>query len=143
MSQYKVAAIPVTLIEALWDRLVPHLERVVAIVEDEINIDKVKEHAMNGDVLLVTICKGPDIIAVLTMDVRVFDTGIKALYLPMIGGDEMYEWADQFLTVAKAIAKDFGCTQLRGMAARKGWTRFVKERGWQESYMVIKCELEQ
>lgn len=138
---YKLAAIPQTLVEPIWAQLEPHIARVVSIVDEETTIEVVKEKAISGDVLLLSVCKGTDIIAVLTMDIRDFDTGMKALYIPMLAGDEFFEWFDQAFTVVKAIAKDFGCSQIRA-AGRRGWTKALKPHGWEEQYTIIKYDVE-
>lgn len=53
----------------------------------------------------------------------------------------MNEWMDRFLDIVKAIAKDFNCTELRGIAARKGWMRKLKPLGWSEVSTIIKCDV--
>lgn len=138
---YQIAAIPANLVNIMWDRVKPHIDRVVAIAPDEIDSEIVKQRALVGDLLIVTISKCADIVAALVLEVREFDTGIKALYIPVVGGDELSEWMDQFLDVAHAIAKDFECTQLRGIAARKGWLKVLQTKGWEEVCTIIKCEV--
>jgi hypothetical protein len=139
---YIVAAVPVTLLDVLWDDIKPHIDRVVALAEDEISTQSMYERAKNGEILVIIICRDTDIVAALTLEVRTFDTGVKALYVPVVGGNEMESWLDQFLNVAKAIAKDFGCTQLRGIAVRKGWLRILQSKGWDEVCTIIKADLE-
>ena len=138
---YQIAAIPVTLVEVLWDRLLPHIQRVVDIAPDELTVEKIKERSLTADIVLTTISKGSNIIGVITLEIRTFDTGIRALYLPVIGGNEMFDWMDQYLDVAHAIAKDFNCQQIRGLAARKGWMRVLKDKGFEEVYTAVKCEV--
>lgn len=137
---YKIAAVPQTLVESVWHMLEPHIKRVVEIVDEETTIDTVKEKAICGDVLLLAISKESDIIAVMTLDIRDFDTGMKALFIPMLGGDEFFEWFDQAFAVVKAIAKDFGCSQIRA-AGRRGWTKALRPHGWEEQYTIIKYDI--
>lgn len=138
---FTIAAIPATMIDLVWDRLIPHLERVVNTAPDEVSLDQIYNHAKLGNVLIVAICKGSDIVAAVTLEVRTFESGLRTLHLPAVGGNEMMEWMDQFLDVAKAIAKDLNCTQLRGAAVRSGWMRVLKDRGWSEVYTIVKCEV--
>jgi len=141
MSEYKIAAIPQTLVKSIWDRLAPHIARVIEIVDEETTIEHVKTKAISGDLLILAICKCDDIVAVLTLDIRDFDTGMKALYIPMLGGDEFFNWYEQAFEVVKAIAKDFKCTQIRA-AGRRGWPKALKSIGWEEQYTVIKYNVE-
>jgi len=139
---YKIAAIPQTLVESIWDKILPHIRRVVDLFDDEATVEHVKNKAVAGDLLVLAICKEADIIAVLTLDIRVLDTGIRVLYMPMLGGNEFFDWYEQTFEVVKAIAKDFNCTQIRG-AGRRGWIKAVKPIGWKEQYTVIKYDMEQ
>lgn len=141
MGDYVVAGIPQNLIEVLWDDLAPHLQRVVDVAHNEITLDSIKAKALRGDSLIVPICKGKEIVAVNTVEVRTFDSGEKALFIPVTGGDELDGWMEQFLEVAKGIAKDYQCTKLRGVAARKGWLRVLKNQGWKEVNISIECEV--
>lgn len=134
---YIIAAIPITLVEVLWDDVVPHLERVVDVSHGEITCDSVKKSILSGKVLLIAICKGNQIIAVNTIEVRTFDSGVKALFIPVTGGDELEGWMDQFLDVAEQIGKEQGCSEIRGIAARKGWLRKLKNQGWGEINISI------
>ena len=140
MSEYKIAAIPQMLVETIWDRLTPHIERVVKIVDEETTIEHVKNKAISGDLLILAICKDVDIIAAITLDIRDFDTGMKALYIPMLGGDEFFEWYEQAFEIIKTIAKSFGCSQIRA-AGRRGWPRALKSIGWEEQYTIIKYDM--
>jgi hypothetical protein len=139
---YKIAAIPQTLVEPIWDKILPHIKRVVDIFDDETTVEHVKNKAIAGDLLILAICRGANIVAVLTLDIRELDTGIRALYMPMLGGDEFFDWYEQTFEVVKAIARDFKCTQIRA-AGRRGWIRAVKPIGWKEQYTIIKYDMEQ
>lgn len=137
-----IAAVPATLIEVLWDKVTPHLQRVVDVAHGEITLDSVKAKLIRGDALLITISDQDSIIAVNTMEVRYFDSGRKAMFIPITGGDNLDLWMDRFLKVAKAIAKDHGCDELRGLAVRKGWMRKLAPYGWEEVHTVISCKIE-
>ena len=138
----RIGAVSSHLVDIVWDQVVPHLERVVKVAHGEITLDSVKDQLIKGDALLITISDGPDIIAVNTLEVRNLSSGLKVLYIPITGGDRMDEWMDEFLKVAQAVAKDFNCTRLRGLAVRKGWMRVLKQHDWHEVHTVIECNLE-
>jgi hypothetical protein len=136
-----IAAVPASMIPLVWDRVVPQLEKPIALSHGEVTLDSIKARIMSGDVLLITVSRGIEIIAVNTVEVRESESGLRALYIPLIGGSEMEEWMDRFLKIVKAIAKDFNCTELRGIAARKGWMRKLKPLGWSEVSTIIKCDV--
>ena len=141
LGKYIIAAIPVTMVTLLWDRLAPFIDDVVKYSHNEATTEAAKEQLLAGNLLSVIVCEGNEIIALALLELRTFDTGEKALFIPIFGGSKMEEWADQMLKVLHAIAKDFGCTQLRGIGARKGWTRYLKSHGWEEYSVTIGCEV--
>ena len=136
-----VASVPVTLINVIWPMAVPHLERVVEVANGELTLESIKSKLLLGQALLFLACVDEDIVAVATAEVRIFDSGKKSLVLPIVGGDNLDDWMVQLLEIAKLLAKDLGCTELRGLGARKGWTRILKPYGWEEAYTVIRCEV--
>ena len=137
MSNYIIAAVPISLIEVLWDRVSPILQRVVDVSHKEISLESVKRDTLSGNTLLVAICKGKEIVAVNTIEINTLASGLKVLFVPVTGGDELDGWMDQFLEVAEAIGKEHGCQEIRGIAARRGWLRKLKDQGWQEYNVAI------
>lgn len=137
-----MALVPVTLVEVLWAQMEPHLQRVVDVAHDEVTLESVKNRLLRADSVAVVVCLEEDIVAVNLLEIRTFDSGVKAMYIPVVGGNYMDEWADQFLEIAKAIAKDFGCRELRGLAARKGWLRYLANKGWEEVNISLRCMLD-
>lgn len=142
VDDYIIAAVPATCIELLWDRCVPHINRVIERAHGEITLEGLKKRLIAGNTLLVTVSKGADIIAVNTLEVRTFDSGKKALFIPVVGGSDVDTWIDRFLVIAKAIAKDHGCEELRGMAVRPGWMKKLEPYGWYNIHMVVGCKVE-
>ena len=136
-----VSAVPYTMIDLIWDRVEPLIRSVEALAPEDISTPLVKDNLRLGRNLLVCISRGSEVIAVNVLDVRTMDSGIKVLYIPITAGDCMDEWLDNFLDVAKAIAKDYGCTELRGLAVRKGWIKKLESYGWEEMFTTIRCKL--
>lgn len=142
-DKYMISAVPVPLIEVVWPQCIEHIQRVVEKAHGEITLESVKARLMTGNSLLVTISKGVEIVACNILEVRVMDSGLRALYIPITGGNDLDKWMPRFLEVAKAIATDYQCTELRGLAVRKGWMRVLKSHGWEEVHTVIKCNIEE
>jgi len=142
MSNITIAAVPQTLIEVIWDRVEELLQRVVNVSHGELTLELIKKNLIKGDYLLITIAKGKDIIAVNILEIRTFQSGIKALYIPITGGDDLDEWMPRFLELAEGIARDYRCTEMRGLAVRAGWLRKLKPYGWEPVHTVIRCPVE-
>jgi hypothetical protein len=141
-DKYSLAAVPANMIDIIWDKVEPVLDRVVKVSNRELTLDGIKGRCINGKNLLVTVCAGKEIIAVVVLDVVEFESGLRALYIPVVGGENMNEWLADSFEVAKAIAKDFNCTEVRGLSVRKGWMRVLTKMNWQVITTVISCPVE-
>jgi hypothetical protein len=129
------------MVELIWDRVEPLIEKVSVKSPEDVCIDVVKRELVNGNSLLVIISRGTEIVAINVLEVNTLDTGVKALYIPLTAGSEMELWLEEFLDIARAIAKDYECTELRGLAVRDGWIRKLKPYGWEELFVTIRCKL--
>ncbi len=136
-----IAAVPCTMIDIIWDKVRPLLQLVVDKSPEDIVESVTKEHLINGDLLLVTISRRSDIIAINVLDVRELDSGIKALYVCITAGSEMDSWIERFLEIVTAIAKDHNCVEIRGFAVRNGWIRKMKPYGWEELFTTLRYKI--
>jgi hypothetical protein len=144
MSNFKIAAIPITMLEYVWKDVEKELQRAVDTAHGEATIESVKRNLLSGDVLLLTVIDEDNkIIATLTMEIRVMESGLRCLVFPMIGGHRAHEWVDQFLNVAKNLAIEYNCSELRGFATRKGWMRMLEPKGFKEAHVVMTCQLDE
>lgn len=141
MDDFVVGAIPATAVDLIWDKVEPLIKMVEDKSPTDINTDVVKERLIGGYQLLVTISRGTEVIAVNVLDAKTLDTGIRVLYIPITAGSELEVWIDRFLEVAIAIAKDYNCVELRGLAVRNGWLRKLKPYGWEEMFTTIRYEI--
>jgi hypothetical protein len=145
MGTIRVVALPVDYLEMLWERILPHLEVALEHAQGECTTETMKERALKGDILILTVNKDKEIVAVITLMTDIFDTGTKVLIIGTVGSAinfPMSEWEIQANRVILAIAKDLGCTQLRAHAGRKGWARLASDRGWKEAYVTYIHEVE-
>lgn len=136
-----ISAVPPSLVPLIWDKVLPHIEKPIKLSHGEVTVESIKKRLEIGQAMLITVSRGTTIIAVNTVEVREYESGVRTLAIPLIGGSEMNEWMDRFLDIVKAIAKDLNCTELRGIAARKGWMRVLRSKGWEELSTVIKCNV--
>lgn len=139
---YHFAVIPTNLIEVMWDKIEPHVQRVVDASACEITCESVKQKALDDKSSIVVVCKGNQIVAVNTVEVCTYDSGMKALLIPVVGGTEAFEWGPAFLAECNQLAKSLGCSEMRGFSTRESWKRVLKNYGWYESHFVIKRDVE-
>lgn len=139
---YVISAIPADMIDVMWPLVEPHLQRVIDVAHGELTLYSLRERLKSAFSILIAINKGKDIIAVNTLEIRDFDSGLRALFIPVVGGNDMNEWMDDFLKVAKSIAIEHGCSELRGIAVRKGWIRKLEPEGWETLHQIVRYKLE-
>lgn len=134
----KLIQIPATVIDLIWDKILPCLDKVIAQAPDDITRDGAKGRLKDGSNLLIAVVEGESIIAINIINVEVLDTGKKILFISATGGERLEEWMEEFLKMADEIAKSLGCFEVRGSASRKGWLRVIKSYGWEDHYAIIK-----
>jgi len=137
-----ISIIPPDLIDVVWPQCLPILEVVAKGNPTDVDLDKLKEYLLEGSNILVVASEGASIVAVMTFVVSTLDSGMKALYIPIISGTKMNLWMDDFMEFAKDLARNMGCEELRGMAIRSGWLRALAHHKWEEHYVVLKCKVE-
>jgi len=133
------------MVDLIWDKCIPHLERVIEKAPNDISLESMKSNLLETKTLMVTISEGTEVIAVNIMETCTYETGYKVLFIPITGGDRMNEWLADFLKIAHQIARDYGCAELRGISARKGWVKALNsaEQDWKVIHEVIGCQVEQ
>lgn len=137
-----IAAIPLELMDVIWSEVEPLLQLAIDESPDDLTMECVKSKIYSGHSLLLVLCSNGVIDIALTHEIREFDTGQKALYTPLVGGKGMDKHFDDWFNVAKELAKELGCNQIRGFAARDGWLKYLKRVGWEEVHTTIRIKLD-
>lgn len=141
MNNYNIVALPPTLVEVLWDKIVPHLKKAIEISNGELTEEGIKRVLLSGNNMALLICRNENIAAVHTLEVRELSEGLRVLHINAIGGEEMGAWFEQYVLVMRAIAKDLNCTEVRGCAVRNGWLRYLKGLGFEKISSTVRLKL--
>jgi len=115
--------VPINLICPIWELILPHVELLVNKNPDELTADGIKNRLLDGSESLLTITDQEDIIAIVTVQVHTYDTGKKALCILLTGGEDSVMWQEELTAEMDNLAKHFGCFQIKGLGARRGWVR--------------------
>lgn len=144
MKKFDITAVPTTLITAIWPNVSVHLEKVVSKIPDEWTMESIYNKAKAGESLIVVVTdiETGEIVAAIVLEIKLFDSGLKTLFVSAIAGVSFFEWEDQLFEAVKAFAKIHDCKQIRAVAARKGWFSVAKNRPWEEVYTTFKYKLE-
>ena len=136
-----ITNVPCALIDLIWDKVEPFIKMVEDKSPEDIVSEVTRNELVKGNLMLIVITRGADIVAINVLDIRTLDSGIKVLYVPITAGSEMKLWMERFLEIAIKIAKDYGCSELRGLAVRNGWLRKLKPYGWDELFTTIRYKI--
>ena len=138
-----ITPVPITFVEYMWKDCIPILNRAIKLAEQDLTLDTIKSALMGGRQTLFTVLDGNKVIATALTEIVDFDTGLKVLMIPVVAGDRMDEWAERFLTICHLMADNQGCSELRSLSMRKGWSKFLKPYGWNNHITVMRCEVKQ
>ena len=141
-EDYKIAAIQPTMLYAVWDEVVPHLQRVIDVSRGDLNLIATRNQLVSGEQQLYVISRHGEIIAVFCTDVQTMESGLRVLRVPIIGGEEMDQWIDQAVYAWRRLAKELVCDVIRGLG-RQGWARKLKPYGLETTHVVYELKVEE
>jgi len=137
-KEYTITIVHGSMVEYLWEQIEPMVDKVTEKAPEDIVASKVKEKLLSGEDVLMTIMDGMTVVGAVTLTVRTLDSGTKALYMPFVCGTDLENWIAQGFKIVIAVAKQYGCTELRGVSARKGWMRYMQDYGWEEVFTTVR-----
>lgn len=138
----KYTICPPNLIEYVWHDVEQYVQNTADVSNSEFSAESIKIGLINGQQLLGLVTEHEEIVAIFTMEKKVFDTGLTALYVPIIAGTRVEDWFDEAIDFAAMMAENMGATELRGLSVRKGWSRFLHKRGdWKDVHTVLSLQL--
>lgn len=123
-----IFALPQHLVLDQWDTIKKFIDPVIEIAHGEVTIDGIQERLCAGEEIALFAMDNGDkqIVAVAILGITEFETGKRVLQIPYIGGLAMHCWLDQGMSVLKTIAREQGCTHIRG-CGRPGWAKAIPE----------------
>jgi len=142
MSKLTIALVPINLLDHMLPKCIDHIKKVVEKAPTDVSLEATINKLRNGDAGLITISDGEEVVAINTLQVETYETGYRVLCIPITGGSRMEEWTDEFLDLVTDLAKEYKCSELRGIACRPGWLRYLKEYGWETVHTIVRCKVE-
>ncbi len=140
MDDITAAAVPIAMIELVWDKCKPLIQKVIDRSPLDLDIDEIKRKLLTGDSLLVTIAEKGEMVAFFTLEVQTFKTGHKVMYVAMMGGEGFDKFVNLFLDITHKLAREYNCDELR-VSGRKGWIRKLEKFGWYNKHVTIGCKV--
>jgi hypothetical protein len=135
-DQVRFSAIPKSMIPIIWDEIEPLLELAIEFSSNELDLDILRERLMEERMLLVLVNIGEEIVAAITVEIKDFDTGKRAMFLTTVGGKKMEIWMDEFSDLADELASDKGCEDIY-IIGRPGWAKALKKHRFGVCHTVL------
>lgn len=133
---YTVTAVLPALVNLLWPQVIEHLAAALEYSQGETNEEITKQDLFKGDAILVVIYKDSEIYGAAVVRKRIFDSGINAIFVSLLGGRNVTDWIDDAYDVARCIGKDLDCTVMY-CVGRDGWEKVLKHIGFKKAYTVL------
>ena len=113
---------------AAWPRIADLLRPMIDVAHGELTPEGILRRVLNDELFVYGVANDADaLIAVVLVTITDFpDTGKRILEAPFVGGSRMSEWLPAMLETLKDVARNLGCTHLRG-CGRPGWERVHPE----------------
>ncbi len=126
-------------IDAIWDEVLPVMEKVLRYNFGFYSMDDVKSELKDGGALLICVKDGDELLACITCKEMPHPTK-RVLSMPVVCGTRMNDWIDLCQETTRKLAKELGYDMLitRG---RKGWTKVLKGYGYKEIYVALGIDL--
>lgn len=142
MNNYKLAIIPPALIPVVWDYVYPMLLDICDLANGEMTPDTILARCERGDSILLSVVLEETIKCVISLEVVVYDSGLRTLLVAFVSGEGMNEWFLQVEDFCVNMAKNLNCTEIRGMAVRDGWGRFLKDKQYKQTHVIYTKQVE-
>lgn len=130
MSNITISRIKPEIIDIIWTSIESYVQLAIDESNGELQIDVIKKRSKDGNLLLISIQKDSDIIAVLSAEVRTFETGKKVLHIMTAGGKDLMDWIADVDVAFTDLARSLGCSELY-IIGRPGWAKVTKSYGYE------------
>lgn len=123
-------------IDSVWDEIEPEIRRVTDRFDIGEKPEHIRERLRNREQQL-WLCNGLDGVCVSEIKVH---PEFKVLAFPIIAGEDMSQWLDDLVDIARAYAKHHNCKYIEGYG-RKGWLRALNEYGFKDYAITTRLEI--
>ena len=133
---------PSNMIGYVWPDIKHHMEAVEVVSNGDCSVDTIFDDLTSSRQYLVLIINEDKIQAICTLELKVFDTGLHTMYIPITAGIRINDWFDDCLLFIKQFARQFKVTELRGFMALKGWDGYLKAKNnWKDVHTVMSLQI--
>ena len=139
MSDVRVFAIPIDLLDTIWGDALTKLKPAVDQSNGRVSIDDVYHDILSGSSVLWMVRLKDQPVAYYTTRVTSYP-GSKAMVLEWIGGSDIREWMTETIVAMRKHAAHNECSHIE-FTGREGWTRLLRDTGWKPEYVSYRMEL--
>lgn len=125
---------------ALWPEIKLHFEKALEYGHDGTKPEHVLARVLTGDLYLLVVTNGGEILASFTFERCSSKDGGSTLHCMTLAGIDMDQWVDGFIDVWKRLARELQCDRI-SIKGRKGWQRFALKKGFKHQFTIMYQEL--
>ncbi len=131
-----ISAIKAEMIDLMWPKLQPMVDVAVEYSKGELSTENIKGRLESGDMIALAVTEEGNLIACLTIEKRVFQSGKNILNVTTAGGCDMHLWISDVDEVLDNLAREHGCEDVY-IVGRSGWVRTLKDQGYEKTHTVL------
>lgn len=125
--------------EQFWPNVREHCQAALVATFVDIPVERILELIVDGSIILVVVTIDDEIKASMTCEI--IDTAAgKSCHIVTIGGEDLEQWAGEWLPVWIQIAREQGCNALT-VKGREGWSRIGRRFGFEHQFTQMKLDI--
>ena len=123
------------MIPLLWVTAKPLIEVAVEHSNGELDIDLIYKKLIGEEMALITVTEDGNVLACLTVEKRIYNSGKNVLNITTAGGEGIHKWMGELSPLMDDMARKYDCTEIY-IVGRPGWDRMIKDFGFQKIHTI-------
>lgn len=120
----------------LWPILRPYFQAAIDHCDSGLEVDEIRQRALDGKRLIWTVTDGPRLLAALSSGTTRHPKGLTA-YVDYLAGDDLDSWLGEKVAEFEARARAAGATRVEFGDGRLGWVKKLRAYGYRPARTVM------
>lgn len=134
-----VSAVPPAEVDFVWSQVEPMVRKGLAHGEgDSTTAEHIREQVRRGELILWAVHDGPDVAAVIVLDV-VKHPAKTTLFVVLIAGRRFGDWAPAVQNLLRDYAAIVGADTIEA-SVRDGLTKWLGNMGWKRKATIMELK---
>lgn len=139
---FLISEVPAALVPVIWPIVADLFTPSIKLSDGECSLGPALDRLLSEENRLIVVTKGHEIVLAYTVKVITYETGLRELAVPLIGGTNLEDLKVSFMPMISDIARRNNCSSIVMQGARAGWARKLKPYGWEPVREILKYRVE-